>query len=140
MSRSWVQTMTPQSRRKQRRGKPNRGQWKPGQSGNPGGRPKEVAEVREAARQHTPEAIRTLVTLMRKGKPDRARAAAAEALLDQAWGRPMQPQELSGPGGVPLDLLRRMQAIHSMSDAELLATLERLQKSQDGAGNGKEKP
>jgi len=35
-----------------------------GQSGNPGGRPKVVAEVKELAREHTAEAIETLVSIM----------------------------------------------------------------------------
>ncbi len=55
-----------------------------GQSGNPGGRPKEVGHVRELARQHTEEAIETLVSIMRDdGQPGRSRAAAAEALLNR---------------------------------------------------------
>lgn len=74
--------------------------WKPGQSGNPGGRPKEVAHVRELARQHTAEAIATLVDIMRHGTSDRARVAAAEALLNRAWGHPTTPveAELKGEG------------------------------------------
>ena len=39
--------------------------FKPGESGNPGGRPKVVAEVRELARQHTAAAIQTLASIMR---------------------------------------------------------------------------
>ena len=64
--------------------------WKKGQSGNPGGRPKELGQVKALARQHTQEALETLAQLMKSGTPDRTRVAAAEALLDRAWGRPMQ--------------------------------------------------
>jgi hypothetical protein len=39
-----------------------------GQSGNPGGRPKIVAEVKELAREHTSEAIETLVARMTNPK------------------------------------------------------------------------
>jgi hypothetical protein len=46
-----------------------------GQSGNPGGRPKVVAEVKELAREHTAEAIHTLVSIMSHPK-------AAPALRD----------------------------------------------------------
>jgi hypothetical protein len=38
--------------------------FKPGQSGNPHGRPKVVGEVPELARQHTGEATKTLVAIM----------------------------------------------------------------------------
>jgi hypothetical protein len=65
--------------------------WKPGQSGNPGGRPRELADVKALAREHTTEAIATLVDLMRTGKTDSARAAAASELLSRAWGKPSLP-------------------------------------------------
>ena len=42
--------------------------FKKGQSGNPGGRPKVVAEVKELARAHTGEAIKTLVSIMTNPK------------------------------------------------------------------------
>ena len=42
--------------------------FKKGQSGNPGGRPKVVAEVKELARAHTGEAIETLVSIMTNTK------------------------------------------------------------------------
>ena len=60
-----------------------------GQSGNPGGRPKVVAEVRELAREHTGEAIKTLVSIMTNTKSaPAARVSAANALLDRGYGRP----------------------------------------------------
>jgi hypothetical protein len=46
-------------------------------------------EVIELAREHTPEAIETLVAIMRSDDEDRA-LAAANALLDRGWGRPHQ--------------------------------------------------
>lgn len=76
-----------ENRSKQTKRKAPRTAWKPGQSGNPGGRPKEVAEVKTLARQHTQEALETLAKLMKSGRPDRTRVAAAEAILDRAWGR-----------------------------------------------------
>ncbi len=79
-----------QNRPKQTRRKAPRTAWKPGQSGNPGGRPKEVAEVKALACKHTQEALETLAKLMKSGTPDRTRVAAAEAILDRAWGRPTQ--------------------------------------------------
>ncbi len=65
--------------------------FKPGQSGNPGGRPKAVAEVQALARQHTAEAIETLATIMRhKGAPAAARVSAANAIIDRGYGKPAQ--------------------------------------------------
>ena len=67
--------------------------FKKGQSGNPGGRPKVVAEIRHLARERGPEAIAALVMVMKEGKSEAARVAAATALLDRGWGRPMQSDE-----------------------------------------------
>jgi HEAT repeat protein len=69
-----------------------RSSWfKPGQSGNPNGRPKVVAEVRDLARQYAPEALSTLADIMRDSKsPPAARVAAASAVLDRGYGKPSQ--------------------------------------------------
>ena len=76
--------------------------WKPRQRGNPGGRPKDVGHVRELARRHTPEAIETLAAIMRNSKSDTSRVAAAQALLNRAWGHPTV--SLSGTdGGGPVE-------------------------------------
>jgi hypothetical protein len=54
--------------------------FKKGQSGNPGGRPKIVAEVKELARAHTGKAIETLVSIMSNPKAaPAARVSAANA-------------------------------------------------------------
>jgi hypothetical protein len=37
-----------------------------------------------------------LVTIMHSGKPDSARVAAAQALLDRGWGKPSQAIEHQG--------------------------------------------
>lgn len=56
---------------------------------NVGGRPKEIGHVRDLARAHTEDAIRTLVEIKGdKSQPAPARVAAATALLDRAWGKP----------------------------------------------------
>lgn len=59
--------------------------FKPGQSGNPGGRPKGIAAI---AREHTDRAIEVLVEGMESGD-ERVKQAAASAILDRGWGKPI---------------------------------------------------
>ena len=81
------------------------GQFAPGQSGNPGGRPKDEHRVAELARSYTVEAIETLVELMRDGKDERVRGTAAQALLDRGWGK-AKVEVVTGAEGNYLDVLR----------------------------------
>ncbi len=71
--------------------------WKPGQSGNPGGRRKEVAEVRELARQKCPRAIERLAEIVDDPEaPYSSQVAAANSLLDRGYGRPELQHKISG--------------------------------------------
>ena len=59
----------------------------PGQSGNPGGRPKS-AHVSELARAHTDACIETLVKIRDNARaPAAARIAAVKELLDRGYGK-----------------------------------------------------
>ncbi len=65
-------------------------QFKPGQSGNPSGRPKESPSVEARAAKHIPAAIRAIVDLMQNSKDDRIRLAAAKEILDRGIGKSKQ--------------------------------------------------
>jgi hypothetical protein len=77
--------------------------WQKGQSGNPGGRPREIGELRALARKRTKDALDTLAAVMADPKaPPAARVAAAVAILDRGHGRPAQTTVLEGgDGGAP---------------------------------------
>lgn len=51
------------------------------------------ARLTDLAREHTVEALETLLDVMRNGLTDTARMAAANAILDRAYGRPRQAIE-----------------------------------------------
>jgi len=84
--------------------KKRRGRWKPGESGNPGGRPAVAKEIRELARQYTDVAIEALRSIALSGKNESARVAAAQALLDRGYGKPKQGLEVSGADGGPIEV------------------------------------
>lgn len=89
--------------RKKPRGRP----FPPGNSANPGGRPKlpeDVKHVRELARQYTEVAVTTLVEVMEAGSGP-AKVAAANAILDRGWGK--APQPMTGEEGGPVEVVFR---------------------------------
>ena len=62
--------------------------WRPGQSGNPGGRPRGRSEVTMLALSNCPKAILKLVAIMEDpnvSAPEQIRAA--EAILDRGLGK-----------------------------------------------------
>jgi len=83
-------------------------QFMPGQSGNPGGRPRMTDEQRAAAitaREFTADAIKTLIQIMKDPKASAsARVSAACAILDRGWGRAPQTVEIGNKNGQPLEI------------------------------------
>jgi len=62
-----------------------------GQSGNPGGKPKELRSVVSQARRLTPLALRELRAILNDPEEGKqAKISAASVILDRAWGRPSQ--------------------------------------------------
>jgi len=72
-----------------------------GRSGNPGGRPRVLGELRELARQHAPDAVRELARLAVRAKSEAARVAAIRELLDRGFGKAVQALEHAGERGGP---------------------------------------
>lgn len=66
------------------------GLFQKGKSGNPSGRAKMPAELRHAFEAATPEALETLIDVMRNGSKGADRLNASNAILDRAWGKPVQ--------------------------------------------------
>jgi hypothetical protein len=72
--------------------------WTAGVSGNPGGRPKGWPALRLAAQKASPLALRTLIHMCRKGESGAVRVAAAQAIMDRAYGKPEQRHSAEGVG------------------------------------------
>ena len=72
-----------------------------GQSGNPGGKPKELKHVQLAARKISPLALRELKLILNDAEAGhQAKIAAAAVVLDRAWGRPTQAVSTELSGGI----------------------------------------
>ena len=74
-----------------------------GQSGNPAGRPKDTFNIRPLAKRYTKEALEKLVEWMRSDNP-KASVAAALAILDRAYGRPVQAMQFQDTDGLPIGI------------------------------------
>jgi hypothetical protein len=97
----------------------NAGRFKPGQSGNPGGRPKKGFSIRDALRVMMGEEI---IIPGKDGKPDTVMTKGAiiasklfqgaaqgdltaiKMCIDNIDGPPAQGVEISGPEGAPLSI------------------------------------
>lgn len=92
------------------------GRFVKGQSGNPGGRV-DCSYVRKLAQKHTDDAIQTIAIIMNDEKcPKQIRLAAANSLLDRAYGRPRQEHALSAGDDLPFSGNLEIKFISSNAD------------------------
>ncbi len=71
--------------------------WKPGQSGNPGGRPKRVAELAARAGQYTDVVFAQFEDMLKNPLTrDETRLAICREMLDRGFGRPAQGISIYG--------------------------------------------
>src|SRR5262245_7114065 len=70
------------------------GRFAPGVSGNPSGRPKLPAEVKEMFQAKAPEAFEVLCKLLHAHDP-KVSVIAAREILNRAYGRPVQSIDAS---------------------------------------------
>lgn len=114
--------------------------FKPGQSGNPGGRPVIPADVVEASRALTGTALATLEEICISGVDESARIKAAVALLDRAWGKPVEHATVSDDRA-PLEdavvVLTVEERAERISALLTKAEERKAAKQQDIAGGGK---
>jgi len=95
------------------------GGWKPGQSGNPDGRPRGSSAVQLRCLQYCGEAVDVLRDIMRNPeatKSDALRLSAASQILDRGVGRAAQ--------SIALDL-NLTKKLDELSDDELIALRDR---------------
>jgi hypothetical protein len=107
--------------------------WKPGQSGNPGGRVK--ADVIALARALTKDAVNTLASIMKnEDEPPTARISAANSILDRGWGKAVQT--IATPDGdSPLTL--HLIAAKLISEQDLAAEQTPAPRTINHEPNGK---
>jgi hypothetical protein len=80
--------------------------FKPGVSGNPGGRPKRTEEeidLISACKAKAPEALAILESIMVGGENERNRITAALAIIERAHGKPLQQVDAKVEGSMTVN-------------------------------------
>jgi hypothetical protein len=99
--------------------------WRPGVSGNPGGRTVAYAECQRLAREVSVESTERLIEIMRQRNDLRAAIVASEALYRRAWGSEPEKNAPKNPLEDMTPEQRRKRLL------ELLAYAETLQVPED---------
>jgi hypothetical protein len=116
--------------------------WKPGQSGNPKGRPRTGLAAAELVRQMGDEPFGKITRLQAMierlfhvaidGRDEMAATRAATILLDRGWGKAPQPIEGEIETVTPEELAKRRRDRWLATQAQLAAAVT----SDEGAGGG----
>ncbi len=110
--------------------------FKPGQSGNAGGRPKTVIAVQALAREYTVESIETLAEIMRdEAVSASVRVAAANSLIIRAWGHAPQTIQFGNLDDLTDAELETEIAEGEARFAALKEGLRRTSKEKSGTGS-----
>lgn len=99
--------IAPESRNKEQ-------QFKPGQSGNPGGRPKGSKEFRDLCIQSTPEAFARMLDAMRQDGDMNLALRAAQLIIERAFGKAVQP--IAGDGENPVQVEMNHRGIEALEE------------------------
>lgn len=77
------------------------GKFLKGVSGNPKGRPPALPQFEALAKQHAPEALDTILRVLRnEAAKGTERVAAAKVILEYAYGKPKQITEMKIEGNL----------------------------------------
>ena len=88
------------------------GHFAPGVSANPGGKAKMPDDVKAALKAASPEAVALLVQVMQNPKEKTAyRLEAAKTILDRAYGKPAQSQDISFDVNSTTDVLAQIRRV-----------------------------
>ena len=80
-----------------------------GKSGNPGGRPTKTAEEIDliaACKAKTSEALSVILHIMHSGEKEQTRLSAAQSIIERAYGKPVQPQDVAHSGRIEFGWLK----------------------------------
>lgn len=94
---------TAENSEKSAKAKPRGKAFAKGQSGNPGGRPARTAaelDLIAQCKEKTPQALAVLVKIMEGAEKDRDRLTAALAIIERAYGKPVQPTDNEHSGSI----------------------------------------
>ena len=88
------------------------GHFAPGVSANPGGKAKVPDEIKTALRAASPQAVALLVHVMNDPREKTAyRLEAAKTILDRAYGKPVQAQDVSFDVNNTADVLAQIRRV-----------------------------